>query len=111
MTEPREPTDQLGIGATDMTDNTQPEALRLANEFKLCNEYDSIPSITDIAKAEAELRRHTNLLHYYICSKRPDPHKLPIFSVMQPSLIEELEARGYDITTLKFSIMKKVIPS
>lgn len=34
-----------------------PEALRLANEFKLCNEYDSIPSITDIAKAEAELRR------------------------------------------------------
>lgn len=26
MTEPREPTDQLGIGATDMTDNTQPEA-------------------------------------------------------------------------------------
>lgn len=40
-----------------MTDNTQPEALRLANEFKLCNEYDSIPSINDIAKAEAELRR------------------------------------------------------
>ena len=26
MTEPREPTDQLGIGATDMTDNTQPDA-------------------------------------------------------------------------------------
>ena len=40
-----------------MTDKTQPEALRLANEFKLCNEYDSIPSITDIAKAETELRR------------------------------------------------------
>ena len=40
-----------------MTDNTQPEALRLANEFKLCDEYDSIPSINDIAKAEAELRR------------------------------------------------------
>lgn len=40
-----------------MTDNTQPDALRLANEFKLCNEYDSIPSMNDIAKAEAELRR------------------------------------------------------
>ena len=40
-----------------MTDNTQPAALRLANEFRLCNEYDSIPSIIDIAKAEAELRR------------------------------------------------------
>ena len=40
-----------------MKDKTQPEALRLANEFKLCNEYDSIPSMNDIAKAEAELRR------------------------------------------------------
>ena len=35
----------------------QPEALRLANEFNLCKEYDSIPSMNDIAKAEAELRR------------------------------------------------------
>lgn len=34
-----------------------PEALRLADEFRLCNEYDSIPSINDIAKAEVELRR------------------------------------------------------
>ena len=40
-----------------MKDKTQPEALRLANEFKLCNEYDSIPSMNDIAKAESELRR------------------------------------------------------
>ena len=40
----------------------QPEALRLANEFKLCNEFDSIPSITDIAKAEAELlRQHARI--------------------------------------------------
>lgn len=34
-----------------------PEALRIADEFKLCSEYDSIPSIIDIEKAEAELRR------------------------------------------------------
>lgn len=27
-----------------------PDALRLADEFKLCNEYDSIPSINDIAE-------------------------------------------------------------
>ena len=27
---------------------------------------------------------------------------------MLPSLIEELQARGYDITTLKFSIQRKV---
>ena len=34
-----------------------PDALRIADEFKLCSEYDSIPSIIDIEKAEAELRR------------------------------------------------------
>ena len=34
-----------------------PKALRIADEFKLCSEYDSKPSIIDIEKAEAELRR------------------------------------------------------
>lgn len=44
------------------------------------------------------------LLHLYLCSERP-----PIFpdGEWSPSLIEELEARGYDITTLKFSIERK----
>ena len=37
-----------------------PEALRIADEFKLCSEYDTKPSIIDIEKADAELRRlHT----------------------------------------------------
>ena len=40
-----------------MTGNTKPEALRIADEFKLCIEYDSNPSIIDIEKAEAEIRR------------------------------------------------------
>ena len=40
-----------------MTNKTQSLALRLADEFKLCIEYDSIPSMNDIAKAETELRR------------------------------------------------------
>lgn len=30
--------------------------------------------------------------------------------VFDPSVIEELEARGYDITTIQFSIMKKEVP-
>ena len=34
-----------------------PEALRLVAEFEMCIEYDSIPSINDIEKAAAELRR------------------------------------------------------
>lgn len=29
---------------------------------------------------------------------------------MMPSFLEELEARGYDITTFRFSISKKVLP-
>ena len=69
------------------------------------------PDVILAWQGNSGMKCDTNLLHYYICSKRPDPHKLPIFSVMQPSLIEELEARGYDITTLKFSIMKKGMPS
>ena len=38
-----------------------PEALRIADEFRECLECDAIPSIIDIEKAEAELRR----LHAY----------------------------------------------
>lgn len=53
------------------------------------------------------MKRDANFLHYYLCSKHPDPTVLPIFSKMKPSFIEELEMRGYDISTLKFSIMKK----
>lgn len=37
------------------------EALRIADEFRECLEFDAIPSIIDIEKAEAELRR----LHAY----------------------------------------------
>jgi len=53
------------------------------------------------------MKRDTNMLHSFLCSKNPDPFAKPLFSVMNPSMIEELEARGYDLTTLKFSIMKK----
>lgn len=31
-----------------------------------------------------------------------------MWSVYDPSFVEELESRGYDLTTLKFSIQKKV---
>ena len=45
-----------------MTDNTQPEALRIADEFRDCIECDAIPSIIDIEKAVAELcRQHTRI--------------------------------------------------
>ena len=50
-------------------------------------------------------KRDLNLLFYYMTSPRPrwDTKKGWEHG---PSLIEELESRGYDITTLKFSIKK-----
>lgn len=56
---------------------------------------------------DSAMKRDINLLFYHLCCQHPDPHAKPIFSKMNPSLIEELDARGYDLTTLKFSIMKK----
>lgn len=53
------------------------------------------------------MRPDSRLIYNCIASRRPDPSVTPIFSKMLPSLIEELELRGYDITTIKFSIMKK----
>lgn len=58
-----------------------------------------------------------NLLTYVFSGKRQrhihDPEELkknggyPI--AFDPSLLEELETRGYDLTTLKFSIEKKKV--
>ena len=69
--------------------------------------HDS-PDVVLAWQGDPSMKRDTNLLHYHLCSKHPDPHVQPIFSKMLPSLIEELQAHGYDITTLKFSIQKKV---
>ena len=44
------------------------------------------------------------LLNYYMCSERPPA--IPGEPWMK-SLVDELVERGYDITTLKFSIEKK----
>lgn len=68
--------------------------------------YDS-PDIILAWQGDSSMRRDINLLHYHLCCERPDVHTKPLFSKMEPSLIKELENRGYDITTLKFSIMKK----
>lgn len=59
-------------------------------------------------------KRDGNLMHYIFCGKRQrvtygneKVEKGPV--VFDPSFVEELEARGYDITTLRFSIMKKTV--
>ena len=71
--------------------------------------HDS-PDVIYSWQGDRSMKRDTALLCHHFGSKTPDPFEKPIFSKMNPSLIEELEARGYDITTLRFSIMKKAAP-
>ena len=66
------------------------------------------PDVMYAYQGDSAMRRDARLLHFYLGCRHPDPHVTPLFSKMNPSLIEELEARGYDLTTLRFSIMKKV---
>jgi hypothetical protein len=68
------------------------------------------PDVMFAWQGKSEMRRDTRLLHYHLATQSPDVFATPLFSKMNPSLLEELEARGYDLTTLKFSIMKKVQP-
>ena len=68
--------------------------------------HDS-PDVIYAWQGEPSMRRDSSMLHYMLGTRRPDPTKRPIFSEMLPSFLEELESRGYDLTTIKFSIMKK----
>ena len=52
-------------------------------------------------------RRDGHLLHNVLTGERFSPG-LPVKS--EKGLVAELEERGYDITTLKFSIQKKSLP-
>lgn len=47
------------------------------------------------------------LLHYIMTSKR---NPLRIGEEWGPSFLEELDSRGYDISTLEFSIRKRSLP-
>lgn len=71
-------------------------------------DHDTTPDVILAWQGDRLMKRDTALLHYMMCSKRPKIEMGRInWNVMEPSLVEELELRGYDITTLKFSIMKK----
>jgi hypothetical protein len=52
-------------------------------------------------------KRDGALLHYMIGSKRMQTGIRGV--EIDPSLLEELESRGYDLTTLKFSIQKRPV--
>jgi len=70
--------------------------------------HDS-PDVIFAWQGEPSMKRDSKLLHSVICSDQPDLFTTPLFSKMNPSLVKELELRGYDITTINFSIMKKKV--
>lgn len=68
--------------------------------------HDS-PDLIFAWQGNSAMRADSRYLYVELATQRPDPSVQPLFSKMLPSFVQELEARGYDITTLKFSIMKK----
>lgn len=74
---------------------------------ELCLEWGKMPRdgwdvIYHCADKETQ-RRDLALLHYHFSSLKPT-----LRGTLDPSFIEELTARGYDIQTIQFSIKKKV---
>lgn len=69
---------------------------------------DGSPDVIYEWKGDLSMKRDSRMLHNFLASQSPNPLKMPIFSEMKPSFLEELESRGYDLTTIKFSIMKKL---
>ena len=65
------------------------------------------PDVIYSWQGDHSMKLDNALLCYHFGSRRPDPMAKPLYSKMEPSLLEELERRGYDLTTLRFSIMKK----
>ena len=63
-----------------------------------------------IAWGEGCSKRDGALLHWLLASPRQD-YRYDAGVVSEPSFLEELEARGYDLTTLRFSVRKKAAPN
>lgn len=70
--------------------------------------HDS-PDVIFAWQGDLSMESDSRLLHRMLASEYPDPFAQPLWSKMNPSLIKELELRGYDITTIKFSIIKKEV--
>ena len=67
------------------------------------------PDIILAWQGDSSMRRDARYLHAVLATQKPDLFTTPLFSKMNPSFLEELEASGYDLTTLRFSIKKKEI--
>lgn len=59
------------------------------------------------ARGDGVSRADSHLLHGVLATKRWRSMYAPGESPFDPSFLEELHARGYDLTTLRFSINKR----
>ena len=64
---------------------------------------DSAPDVVIAWGAECS-KRDGALLHYILCSKRPPSLN---GEPWEPSLVDELVSRGYDLSTIEFRVRKK----
>lgn len=65
------------------------------------------PDVIYAWQGDRSMKRDSALLCLHFGSQQPDIHARPLFSEMNPSLLDELDRRGYDLSTIRFSIMKK----
>lgn len=68
--------------------------------------HDDCPDFLTEFVGDPTMKQDSKFLLSTFCSKKPDPFVQPIFRKMLPSFVEELSLRGYDITTIRFSIKK-----
>jgi hypothetical protein len=73
------------------------------DELKGCwAKFDGTPDFVVSASRKCD----GNLLHYAIATTKMKYDKVKETFVEEKSLLQELEERGYDLSTLKFSIKK-----
>lgn len=84
---------------------------RMAKPGELIAYYGKLPhDAPDVMFSwggDGAYKRDAALVQAYLCSDRPSYCISHGKQEIMPSLVRQLEERGYDITTLKFSIKKK----
>lgn len=72
--------------------------------------HDTTREVMFAYSGDRLMKRDTNLLHAFMASPRVNPLARPLWSSMEKGLLQQLQERGYDLSTLKFSICKKNVP-
>ena len=58
------------------------------------------------AYSDRSMKEDVRFIIYALNARRPDPYADPSLGKLLPSFFQELYNRGYDLTTIRFSIKK-----